>query len=83
MLLHYLVEDGLKSLGIKGSLLVADEGINGTIAGVPEKLDAALGLISRITGLQDFSPKFSTSDVMPFRRMKVRLEAVREGASIK
>ena len=72
--LQIALVDGLKSLGIKGSLLVADEGINGTIAGVPEKLDAALGLISRVTGLQDFSPKFSTSDVMPFRRMKVRLK---------
>jgi len=66
--------EGLKSLGIKGSLLVAEEGINGTIAGAPEKLDAALALIARITGLQDFMPKFSTSDEMPFRRMKVRLK---------
>ena len=64
----------LKSLGIKGSLLVANEGINGTIAGAPEKLDAALALIARITGLQDFTPKFSTSDAMPFRRLKVRLK---------
>ena len=66
--------DGLKKLGIKGSLLVADEGINGTIAGTQEKLDAALALISRVTGLRNFTPKFSTSDVMPFRRMKVRLK---------
>ena len=72
--LQIALVDGLKSLSIKGSLLVADEGINGTIAGAPEKIDAALGLISRVTGLQDFSPKFSTSDVMPFRRMKVRLK---------
>ena len=72
--LQSALADGLKNLGIKGSLLVADEGINGTIAGAPEKLDAALALIAHITGLQDFTPKFSTSREMPFRRMKVRLK---------
>ncbi len=64
----------LKALEIKGSLLVAEEGINGTIAGEPAALDAALALISRVTGLSDFGAKFSTSDHMPFRRMKVRLK---------
>src|SRR6478736_813818 len=66
--------DGMKDLGIKGSLLLAEEGLNGTIAGKPENLEAALAMISRLTGLQNFAPKFSTAAKMPFRRMKVRLK---------
>ena len=64
----------LKSHGICGSVLLADEGINGTIAGVADNLDKALAAISRITNLQHFNPKFSASGGKPFRRMKVRLK---------
>jgi UPF0176 protein len=64
----------MKANGIKGSILLAAEGVNGTIAGTPAELDAALvGLVS-VTGLGGIEPKFSTSDHMPFRRMKVRLK---------
>ncbi len=64
----------LNSLGICGSLLIAEEGINGTIAGKPEQLHQALQGISNITGLKDFNPKFSFAGEKPFRRMKVRLK---------
>jgi UPF0176 protein len=64
----------LNNLGIKGSVLLADEGINGTIAGKPDALDQALLSITKVTGLNAFGPKFSYSDHMPFRRMKVRLK---------
>jgi UPF0176 protein len=64
----------LKSNSIKGSILLAAEGINGTIAGTPVELDAALTGLASVTGLNGIEPKFSTSDSMPFRRMKVRLK---------
>jgi UPF0176 protein len=64
----------MQSHGIKGSILLAREGINGTIAGVSEKLDMALVEISTVTGLVGIEPKFSESSTMPFRRMKVRLK---------
>jgi UPF0176 protein len=64
----------MKGLEICGSILLAHEGINGTIAGPPEKLNAALREISRLTGLVDFNPKFSDAAAQPFRRMKVRLK---------
>ncbi|MDE2385274.1 MAG: rhodanese-related sulfurtransferase [Alphaproteobacteria bacterium] len=63
-----------KALGICGSLLLAKEGLNGTIAGAPAKLDAALQAISRVTGLSGFEPKFAFASEQPFRRMKVRLK---------
>ncbi len=64
----------VKSFGIRGSILLAAEGINGTIAGLPGNLDAALLEISRLIGIDGIEPKFSEAQTMPFRRMNVRLK---------
>ncbi len=64
----------LNARDIKGSILLAFEGINGTIAGKPEQIDAAILEISQITGIDGIEPKFSFTNSMPFRRMKVRLK---------
>jgi UPF0176 protein len=64
----------MNARGIKGSILLALEGVNGTIAGTPAELDAALLGIAHLTGLQGIEPKFSFTEAMPFRRMKVRLK---------
>ncbi len=61
-------------LEVHGSILLASEGINGTIAGRDEAIANALAAISRITGLSGFNPKFSSTAGQPFRRMKVRLK---------
>ncbi|MBG1232005.1 rhodanese-related sulfurtransferase [Aestuariivirga litoralis] len=66
--------DALKALGICGSVLLAEEGINGTIAGLPEEIDQALGAIAKITAISSLEPKFSFAGDKPFRRMKVRLK---------
>lgn len=60
--------------GIKGSLLLAKEGINGTIAGSREGLDAVLAHIQGLPGCSDLEWKESHAEVMPFGRMKVRLK---------
>jgi UPF0176 protein len=62
------------SRGIKGSVLLAHEGINGTIAGTPENIDAVMTELSALTGLDDLEPKYATAKDMPFRRTKVRLK---------
>jgi UPF0176 protein len=64
----------MKSNAIKGSILVAAEGVNGTIAGLPDRIDAALQEVSSITGIAGIEPKISFTESMPFRRMKVRLK---------
>ena len=61
--------------GIKGILLLAPEGINGTLAGPPERLAAALDCIRALAGTGDLSIKTSHADTLPFLRMKVRLKA--------
>ncbi|MFY7744465.1 MAG: rhodanese-related sulfurtransferase [Erythrobacter sp.] len=60
--------------GIKGTLLLAREGINGTIAGSPEGLEAVLAHIRALPGCADLDVKFSDAPEMPFGRMKVRVK---------
>ena len=60
--------------GIKGTLLIAPEGINGTVAGSDGAIEA---LVERLGthGLTDLEIKFSRASSMPFHRLKVRLKA--------
>jgi UPF0176 protein len=65
-------------LGLKGSLLLAPEGINGTVAGMPEAIDAFVGELQHGAPFggrfDNLELKFSSSSTMPFGRMKVRLK---------
>lgn len=63
-----------QSNGITGTLLLAREGINGTIAGLPAGLDAVLAHIRGLPGCADIVWKDSPSSEQPFRRMKVKLK---------
>lgn len=59
---------------VKGTLLLAREGINGTIAGPRAGIDTVLGHIRALPGCGDLGWKEATSDHPPFTRMKVRLK---------
>lgn len=60
--------------GVKGTLLLAQEGLNGTIAGSRTGIDTVLSHIRTLPGCDDLEWKESTSSDMPFRKMKVRLK---------
>ena len=60
--------------GIKGSLLLAHEGVNGTIAGPREGVDAVLAHLRAWPGCAALEWKESHADSMPFGRMKVKLK---------
>lgn len=72
--LHALCLD----LGIRGTLLLAHEGINGTVAGTEEGIDTLM--VALRSGplfrgrLDNLELKFSSAAEMPFKRMKVRLK---------
>ena len=66
--------DCCEAAGVKGTLLLAHEGINGTIAGTRAGIDAALAHIRGLPGCDDIEWKESTATEMPFGRMKVRLK---------
>ena len=60
--------------GIKGSLLLAYEGINGTISGSRSGIDKVLDHIRSWPGCSDLVHKESYATEMPFKRMKVKLK---------
>lgn len=68
--------------GVKGTLLLAPEGINGTIAGPRGGIDAMLAALRALPGFADLEHKQSSADTPPFPRLRVRLKreivAIRE-----
>jgi UPF0176 protein len=65
-------------LALKGSVLLAPEGINGTLAGRAHAIDALVGELRQgvLFGgrLDNLELKFSSAAAMPFARLKVRLK---------
>ncbi|PIG93376.1 rhodanese-related sulfurtransferase [Gloeocapsopsis sp. IPPAS B-1203] len=59
---------------VKGTILLAPEGINGTIAATRDRIDAVLAFLCADPRFTDLEYKESTADSPPFERMKVRLK---------
>lgn len=59
---------------VMGTILLASEGINGTIAGPPEGIRNVLGFLRSDERMTDLVHKESWSEESPFYRMKVRLK---------
>ena len=59
---------------IRGTLLLAEEGINGTVAGSREAIDSLLAYLKADPRLADLSHKESFDSSQPFYRMKVKLK---------
>ncbi|MBS1903631.1 MAG: rhodanese-related sulfurtransferase [Bacteroidetes bacterium] len=62
------------SLSLKGTILLASEGINGMLAGSRESIDTILARLRSDARLADLEHKESLHDTIPFRKMKVRLK---------
>jgi UPF0176 protein len=60
--------------GVKGTILLAHEGINGTIAGPAQGIDAVISYLRTLPGCSDLDIKYSHADKMPFYRLKVRVK---------
>jgi UPF0176 protein len=60
--------------GIKGTLLLAREGINGTVAGTTEAIAELVAELESMAEFAGLEVKYSAADAMPFYRMKVRLK---------
>lgn len=59
---------------IKGTLLLAKEGINGTISGTREGIDTVIAYLKSDPRFADIDPKESLDSEQPFYRMKVKLK---------
>jgi len=60
--------------GIKGTLLLASEGMNGTVAGSAEAICELVAHLQALPGMAGLDVKYSHAADMPFHRMKVRLK---------
>ncbi len=56
---------------IKGTILIADEGINGTIAGIEKNTNDLINILTNFN-LSNLNIKFSYSKFMPFQKLKIR-----------
>ena len=64
----------LYSLNIRGTLLLAREGVNGTIAGDNDSIMKSLDYLQKDKRLVGLEYKFSYSEKPPFKRLKVKLK---------
>jgi UPF0176 protein len=72
------VRDGLEAVcaanGVRGTLLVAHEGLNGTIAGPEAGVAKVIAAIHALPGFDRLELKYSTASEAPFHRLKVRIK---------
>lgn len=72
------LRQAMRDAGLCGTLLLAEEGINGTIAGPPEALRGFVDELrqhERYAGrFAEMDVKWSTAEEVPFRKVRVRLK---------
>ena len=60
-----------EKLSIIGGLIIAHEGINGTVAGCPINIDQLIDNISLDTRFSGIMVKYSETDVCPFYQIRI------------
>jgi|SRR5690606_22821173 len=60
-----------KRLGLKGRILIAEEGINGTVGGSREACEEYMAETMKVEGLEDIEWKISESEQDPFPKLRV------------
>ncbi|HVL42348.1 MAG TPA: rhodanese-related sulfurtransferase [Brevundimonas sp.] len=71
------VRDRLEALcrpDVRGTLLVAHEGLNGTIAGPEASVERVLAGIRALPGFEALDVKYAAAAITPFHRLKVRIK---------
>jgi len=60
--------------GVRGTILLAEEGVNGTISGPEVGVQAVLAKLRQLPGLTQLEAKFSAAPEQAFHRLKVRIK---------
>ena len=68
------IRANLKVLSIHGTILVGQEGINGTISGSKDNIGKAIAYIRQLKNFNDTDIKFSEASINPFARLKIKLK---------
>ena len=67
-------ETFIKSKKIRGTILLSEEGINGSLSGEKRELDQILTFIRKLLKIRKINLKINQVDFIPFNKMKVRLK---------
>ena len=59
---------------VLGSVLISNEGLNGTIAGYEKNIDKVLSFFQKLPGCMDLEHKVSFASEIPFSKLRVRLK---------
>lgn len=62
-------------VGLKGTIIFAEEGLNSTCAGTVEAIDATIEFLRADPRLADLEVKYSYADFIPFPKFKVKQKA--------
>lgn len=65
----------LPALGVKGTVILAAEGVNGFLAGTHEAIDGALEQLRQEEPFRELRAKVSPSTSIPFRRLSVKVKS--------
>ena len=68
------LRDLMEQLNVRGTLLLAEEGINGTISGERAAMNEVVQWLRKDSRMADLDYKESTHDEQPFHRIKVKLK---------
>jgi UPF0176 protein len=63
-----------RSLGIRGTVLLATEGVNGTLAGTSEGIASVIDHVKGWPEVESLEVKYSFSDENSFKRLKVKIK---------
>ncbi len=66
------LEDLAQGLGVRGTILLASEGVNGSLCGPDDAVRAMLERLRRVAGLEPLAARFSSAAGPVFQRLKVR-----------
>lgn len=65
--------DCMKNNHVKGTIIVAAEGVNGTFCGLQEQIEPLMAVLTSYPGLENMSFKFTFDQLNPFSKAKVKL----------
>ncbi len=64
----------LKNLGIRGTILLAYEGINGSLSGPKQSLEISIKIIKYLLKIRKLEIKINKNSFIPFNRLKIRVK---------
>ena len=72
--IKYLLDKYFKTIVLRGTILIANEGINASISGTEKDLLDTISLIKKLLKIRKLNIKINKNKFLPFNRIKVRLK---------